>query len=246
MPVRASPRVTRRAMAVHCGGMSGASVATIAITDPAPAGIAKCSAIGLSAGEQLAERQPAQGQFLPGTEVGLEEHADGVAGAGVVHQPGRGAVTALELVAVHAGAAADGALLHRPGGGRLQGGQRRLLGDMVPVDVVEVAVPGLRRHRQQPGVGEVGVVLDRPGDDRGVGDPDRVGVGDGDRPGEAARLRDPGHAGHLPVAVLGEEARRDRVGRACPGRAGGSRLPRCGPSRPRSAWCSRPGPPARR
>jgi len=87
-----------------------------------------------------------------------------------------------------------------------------LLRDVMAVDVVEIAVPGLRRHRQGPAIGQFGVVADGPGDDRGVGDPDGVGVGDGDRQRERAGLLDPRDAGHLPVAVLGEEARGHRVG----------------------------------
>jgi hypothetical protein len=48
VPVRASPSVTRRASAWHWCGNSGASVATIAITDPAPGGAIRYAAIGLS------------------------------------------------------------------------------------------------------------------------------------------------------------------------------------------------------
>src|SRR5262252_2235242 len=49
-PVLARPEVTRRASALHWLGNSGASVATTAMTEPAPAGAwLKVSLIGLSA-----------------------------------------------------------------------------------------------------------------------------------------------------------------------------------------------------
>src|SRR5262249_57766007 len=120
------------------------------------------------------------GGCLRAAEVGLDEDPYGMGGARVADHPGGGAGPAFELVAVHAGATADRPLLDGPAGGRLERVDRRLLGDVVPVDVVEVAVPGLRRDRQQPGVGQARVVPGGPGDDRSGGDPDRVGVGGGD------------------------------------------------------------------
>ena len=48
VPVRARPLVTLLASALHWFGSSGASVATTAITEPAPCGAAKKSLIGLS------------------------------------------------------------------------------------------------------------------------------------------------------------------------------------------------------
>src|SRR4029079_11350094 len=56
---------------------------------------------------------------------------------------------------------------------------------------------------EQPRLGQVRVMLHRPPDDRRVRDPDRVGVRDRDRAGHGSRLLDPGHPGHLAVAVLG-------------------------------------------
>src|SRR5260370_18350629 len=94
--------------------------------------------------------------------MGLREDADRVAGALVADQPGRRARAALELIAVHPGAAADRSLLQRPRRGRLQRVDGRLLGDVVAVDVVQVAVPGLGGHRAQPAVGGVRWGLDRP------------------------------------------------------------------------------------
>ena len=108
----------------------------------------------------------------------------------------------LELVAVHAGAAADGAFVWLFMLGGLKRGDHGLLGDVVTVDVVEVAVPGLGGDRQQPHLGELRVIPVHPADDAGVGDPDRVRVGDRYRALEGAGLLDPGDAGHFAVAVL--------------------------------------------
>ncbi len=95
--------------------------------------------------------------------------------------------------------------------------------DVVAVDVVEVAVPGLGRDREQPDVGEVRVALVHPGDDAGVGDADGVGVGDRDRALAGAGLFDPGDAGHLAVAVQGVVARLPPGRRGWPCRVGGWR-----------------------
>src|SRR6185437_15831685 len=146
-------------------------------------------------------------------EVRLEQDTDGVGGAGVLDQAGGRAVAALELVAVHAGAAADAALVGLVTAGDAEGGDDVLLVHVMTVDVVQVAVPGLRGDGKQPHIGELGVSLVHPGDDPGVRDTDGVGVGDGDRALHGARLLDPGNAGHLPVAVQAEEAGRQRVAR---------------------------------
>ena len=150
---------------------------------------------------------------MTAAEVGLQEDADGIGGSVVVDQPGRGAVPALVLIAVHAGAAADGALVGLACARRFQRLDDRVLVDVVAVDVVEVAVPGLRRDREQPGVGEVRVVGVHPGDDAGVRDADRVRVGDRDRALAGAGLFDPRDAGHLAVAVERVIAGRHRVAR---------------------------------
>src|SRR5262249_44023434 len=84
-------------------------------------------------------------------------------------------------------------------------------GDVVAVDVVEVAVPGLRGDREQPHLREARMMLDGPRDDPGMDHADRVRVGDTDRPAERSRLLDPRQAGHLAVAILGVEARRHRI-----------------------------------
>src|SRR5215471_11666823 len=162
-------------------------------------------------GELLAQVDAGEHELVPLAEVSLHEHADGVAGVRVVDQPRRGAGAALELVTVHPGAAADGALVWLAVRRVLERGDHYVLGDMMAVDVVEVAVPGFGGDRQQPDFGELGMVPVHPGDDAGVRDPDRVGVGDHDRALEGPRLFDPGDPGHLPVAVLRVEAGRHRI-----------------------------------
>ena len=117
----------------------------------------------------------------------------------------------LELVAVHAGAAADGAFVWLFVLGCLKRGDHGLFGDVVTVDVVEVAVPGLGGDRQQPHLGELRVIPVHPADDAGVRDPDRVRVGDRHRAFEGAGLLDPGDAGHFAVAVLRVEPGSNRV-----------------------------------
>jgi len=57
VPVRARPAVTRRASAWHWRLNSGASVATTAMTDPAPGGAAERSAVGLSAASSSPRRR---------------------------------------------------------------------------------------------------------------------------------------------------------------------------------------------
>jgi hypothetical protein len=65
--------------------------------------------------------------------------------------------SAFELVAVHARTAADAALIGLVSRGRVEGGDDVLLVHVMAVDVVQVAVPGLRGDRKQPDVGELGV-----------------------------------------------------------------------------------------
>ena len=67
--------------------------------------------------EQLRTDMPAgDGQFGARTEVRLDERGHGEGRVAVVDHPRRGAVAALEVVAVHPGAAADRALGDGPGG----------------------------------------------------------------------------------------------------------------------------------
>jgi hypothetical protein len=59
VPVRARPAVTRRASAWHWCGNSGASVATSAMTEPAPGGARRNSPIGLSSASASPSATPA-------------------------------------------------------------------------------------------------------------------------------------------------------------------------------------------
>src|SRR5262249_34288555 len=134
--------------------------------------------------------------------VGLDQHADGPAAAvGRQHARG-GASAALELVAVHAGAAADTAL----GDGTARGGGEGLedvLGfDVEAVHVVEPEVAGFGDDGEAPGHrARVRPVRDIVGD-QGVADgAHAVGVGDADRRRQQTRFLDPGDAGHLAGAV---------------------------------------------
>ena len=137
-------------------------------------------------GKSVAERHAGDHELATGTEVRLEEHPDGVLPVAVGHESRRGARPALEFVAVHPSAATDRPLVDRPGAGRLERLHADHLGHVMAVDVIEVSVPRLTRDREEPRLGELAVVPDGPGDDRGMNDPDGVGIGDADRTTERA------------------------------------------------------------
>ena len=160
--------------------------------------------------ERRADRHAGDRQLLAIAEVGLDEDADGV----LPDAPRGGPGAALEVVAVHPGPAADRALLDGPAARGVERGDHDGLGHVPAVDVVEVAVPGLARDRQEPGVGELGMRAHGPADDPRVRDPDRVRVRQADRARRAAGLADPGEPGHLAVAVLHVHARDPRITRA--------------------------------
>ena len=67
-----------------------------------------------AAGEMLADRNAEDRAFRPSSEIRLHEHADRITAAGRLDDARRRAVAALEVVADHARAAADAALLDRP------------------------------------------------------------------------------------------------------------------------------------
>ena len=97
------------------------------------------------------DRHTVDGQALASAVVGLHQRADGEA-ALLGRQAARGrADAALEAVADHAGAAADVALGDGPARGVRKGRVEVLGADVLAVDVVEPAVPGLAHHRQRPG-----------------------------------------------------------------------------------------------
>ena len=124
-----------------------------------------------------------------------------------------GARAALELVADHARAAADAAFLHRAALGAVERVESVLVLHVEAVHVVEVAVVGLGHDRQAPPIpGSVRrAVGDAPFDHGVAHDADAVGVGQHDRAFEKAALLDPGHAGHLAVAVEAEPTGENRM-----------------------------------
>ena len=116
--------------------------------------------------------------------------------------PRRRARAALEPVAVHPGAAADRALGDRPRGRRVERRHRDLRRDVTAVDVVQVAVPRLGDHRQQPGGTEHRDDAPRPiAPSRCGRRPRECVLVMSDRHRERPALLDPGGAGHLAVAV---------------------------------------------
>ncbi len=153
-------------------------------------------------------------QFAATAEVGLNQHAHRVFAA-FVHDHARGRADAtLELVADHAGAAADVALRNRARTSAIERGECVLWLNVKAVDVVEPPVPGLRDDWQRPPVFRVEFeALQRPADHGITHDADAVRIGDHDRSVQQAGFLDPGGAGHFAVAILREPAGEDGVGR---------------------------------
>ena len=161
VPVRARPSGTRRARALHWPGSSGASVATIAMTEPAPGGGLRprstsnqSLASGLSSSNSGPTCLPATVNSTRDAEVRLHERSDREGPSPVADPPRRGTVAALEFVAVHPGSAADRSFGDRTRGRRVERRLDVLGSDVAAVDVVEVAVPGLGADGQQPLPGE--------------------------------------------------------------------------------------------
>src|SRR5204863_9123665 len=102
--------------------------------------------------------------------IRLHQHAHRVAVAGVeLGDARRGAGAALEVVAGHAGAAADVAFGDRATGCAFDRVVDVLRGDVEAVDVVEFAIPGFRHHRQRPPVARgIGLALAHAPGDGGV------------------------------------------------------------------------------
>lgn len=181
----------------------------------------------------------AQRRALP--VVRLHERADRPAARRFGDDARRGADAALELVADHAGAAADAAFRDRA---RTRGGERlRDVPDahVLPPDVVQESVERLHHDRHAP----VHVLaLARAalralgGDERIAHDADVVRVRIGDRRRQQPRLANPFEPGRVAVAVEHVNAREARlVARAR--RAARSPSRRCAPTRrpPRRAPC---------
>ena len=86
------------------------------------------------------------------------------------------------------------------------------LGDVESGDVAEIAIVGFGCDRQRPqALAELGKALEHPLQRGVVGEADREGVGDCDRPCEPASVPDPMGAGHLAVAVQRMYAGPDRI-----------------------------------
>ena len=142
--------------------------------------------------------------------VGLHEHADGEVVISVAGLAGRRTDAALEVVADHPRAAADGALGDGTGGRR---GVRRLACAAVTwKPSTSLSVPSQvsattgSAHASTPShLGDLDL------DQRVADDADAVGVGDADGGVQEADLLDPGQAGHLAVAVEAVVRRVDRV-----------------------------------
>ena len=75
---------------------------------------------------------------------------------------------------------------------------------VLPVDVIEGAVIGLRHHRCMPECRPLAVY--HPGDESVPGGTDAVGVGDADRAVNQPPLLNPGCPCHLPRGIQGEPA----------------------------------------
>ena len=156
--------------------------------------------------DPLADGDAVHAQTRPLAVVRLHEDADHPA---VLSDSRRGADSALEAVADHAGAAADGALVDRAVARPLERLLHVLGLDVEAVDVVQEAVPGLAHDREAPvvlaGVGR--------GDERIANDSHRVRVREADRRRQLARVAHPLEPGQLAVAVDPVRAGEERLGR---------------------------------
>ena len=141
-----------------------------------------------------------------------------------------GADPALEAVADHARAAADGALVDGAVTRRLERGGDVLRPHVEAVDVVQEAVPRLADDGQAP----VGAVRLHCGDQRIADDADRVRVRQRDGRRQEARVAYPLEPGQLAVAVDPVAAGEERLRRRHDDRDA-----RADVRRPRSASCGR-------
>ena len=151
---------------------------------------------------------PFDAQPGPAAVVRLHEHTDGPA---VLDDAGGRADAALEAVADHAGAAADGPLLDCAAVRARKRRRHVLRRDVEAVDVVEEAVPGLADDGQAPAVAVVAVLCRR--DERVADDADRVRVRERDRRRQQPGVPDPLQAGQLAVAVDPVRACEERLRR---------------------------------
>jgi hypothetical protein len=140
----------------------------------------------------------------------LHQHTYRVAAGAIGQPPAGGADAALEAETDHARAAADVSLGHPARGRSLHRLEGVRLGDVEPVDVAQVPVPGFGHHRETAveGVREPGAA---PLDHRVAHGPDAVGVGDGDRVDQQSVVVDPGRARHFAVPVEAEPSGEYRI-----------------------------------
>ena len=107
---------------------------------------------------------------------------------------------AFELVADHAGAAANVAFGNGAAADRaVKRSKGVLLRQRESLDVAEPAIVGLGDDRQMEGLGSA--IANGDGRDGVTDDTDLISVGDADRRAEQALLREPRKAGHLAVAI---------------------------------------------
>ena len=141
--------------------------------------------------------------------VALHEDTDRVPPTVRGEPPRRRADPALELVADHAGPAADVAFGHGTAPRAVERRERVLLRHVKAVDVVERAIPRLGDDRERPV--EFESLAHEPFDHGIADDADAVRVGDHHGPGKKARLLEPGGTGHLAVAVEREPSAKNGI-----------------------------------
>ena len=89
----------------------------------------------------------------------------------------------------------------------IEGREDVAVGDVKPGNVAEKAVVGFGRYRQRPKVvAEIREAPHHPFQGGMMGEPDREGVGDRDRPHKPSGVADPVRAGQFPIAVEGVNA----------------------------------------
>ena len=144
----------RRAMRFSWCGSSGASVAITTMIEPVSPCDVRVVAVDAVVAQVLADRHAGDAQRVAHAVVGLHQHADRVRSWPATVDAARGrADAALELVADHAGAAADVALGDRPAACRVERADRRARRvTWKPLMSFRCAVPGLGDDRQRPPV----------------------------------------------------------------------------------------------
>ena len=199
-----------------CTGISGASVAaTMSSELPGVTGDSSAP----RSGRRSVSRRPTGTPFTrscgrrpkfactrrPTVYSPAPPRADGDAARG-------GADARLELEGAHAGAAAHGALGHRPARGPVQGPGHVSGAQVAAGGVVQEACPGLPHHGVRPEGGLEGgrVPVQGPADGAVVGAADAAGVGEQDGGGQDPGAAHRSQAGELAVAVDRQVGGEDR------------------------------------